>query len=118
MSETHSETHNPARPLPRFDASGYVRRSRRLGDLSQRDLGDLVGMPQSTIARDVHAVPEHPTMKMLFRGAEPVPRSGVWHHHRQERDRLRAEASRSAQHEQLTVGAAIARRRGHPKPER
>nr|WP_274638288.1 helix-turn-helix transcriptional regulator [Microbacterium bovistercoris] len=34
-----------------IDVSGYVRRARRLADLSQRDLAQLVAVGQSTIAR-------------------------------------------------------------------
>lgn len=34
-----------------LDVSGFVRRVRRLADLSQRELAEAVGLPQSTIAR-------------------------------------------------------------------
>lgn len=38
-------------PPPAIDVSGYVRRARRLADLSQRDLATRVGMAQPTVAR-------------------------------------------------------------------
>ena len=152
-----------------FDVSGYVRRARRLADLSQRDLADRLGVNQATIARvenggsldvdaflrilgvaglqlcvvgaqgdevmpmpddvfrdragrrrpahlDVHALPEVPTMKMLFRSVDPAP-DGVWHHLRPERDRLRARTGLTGRDEQLHVRAARARRR-RPRGDR
>ncbi|WP_417562555.1 helix-turn-helix domain-containing protein [Microbacterium sp.] len=60
---------------------------------------------------DVHARPETPTMKMLFRAADPVPAGGSWYHRRPERDRLRERAGRGGRDEQLSVSAAAARRR-------
>lgn len=59
---------------------------------------------------DVHALPETPTMKMLFRSVDPVPASGSWFHMRAERDRLRARAGVADGGEQLSVSAARARR--------
>lgn len=59
---------------------------------------------------DVHAAPEWPTMRMLLHAAVPVPPGGAWHHHRPERDRLRATAGRDERAEQLSVSTARARR--------
>jgi HTH-type transcriptional regulator/antitoxin HipB len=147
-----------------LDTSGYVRRARRLADLSQRELSERTGIGQSRISRieggadvdlrsfvrilaaadlrlvvvdatgapvtpmpadvfrdhagrrrpahlDVHALPEHPTMKMLLRAADPIPPGGAWHHLRHERDRLRRRTGGDATTEQLTAGVARARRR-------
>jgi len=152
------------RPSDEVDTSGYVRRARRLADLSQRELADRIDITQPRVSAfesgaditvpmfarilataglrlavvdsrgqgvepmpddvfhdragrrrpahlDVHARPEHPTMKMLFRAADPVPPGGAWHHLREERDRLRRENGGDARREQLTAGAARARRR-------
>lgn len=146
-----------------FDLSGYVRRARRLGDLSQRDLACGLGLGQTAIARvenggdigvrwfvrilaaadlrlvvvdaagtvvapmpgevfrdgagrrrpahlDVHALPERPTFRMLLHDCDPIPRNGVWHHGRSERDRLRETTGRGADEEQLTPSIAAARR--------
>jgi HTH-type transcriptional regulator/antitoxin HipB len=38
-------------PQPVFDTSGYVRRARRLADLSQRELATQIGVDQSAISR-------------------------------------------------------------------
>ena len=126
---------------PQFDTSGYVRRVRRIADLSQRELSARTGVVQSRVSRiesgddltvqtfvdvlavagmrlavvdaegravepmptavfvdragrrrpahlDVRAVPDPLTMRMLFRGADPIPPGGVWHHVREHRDRL------------------------------
>lgn len=166
MSEPSTESRGSG---PTLDVSGYVRRARRLADLSQRDLADRLGVNQATIARvesggaldlddfvhilglaglqlrvfdaqddevkpmpddvfrdragrrrpahlDVHALPEVPTMKMLFRSVDPAP-DGVWHHLRPERDRLRARSGLSARDEQLHPRAARARRR-RPRGDR
>lgn len=141
-----------------IDISGYVRRARRLADLSQRQLAERTGIAQARVSRvengagldvrafvrmlavaglrlavvdgsgaevapmpsdvfrdgagrrhpahlDVHALPEAPTIRMLFRGVDPVP-SGVWHHLRPERDRLRRRRRLSAADEQLSRRAA------------
>ncbi|QAY61257.1 XRE family transcriptional regulator [Microbacterium protaetiae] len=152
----------PTSTTEALDISGYVRRVRRLGDLSQRDLAKALGVSQAAITRvenggdirvrafsrileaaglrlvivdeagdevtpmpvdvfrdragrrhpahlDVHARPETPTMKMLFRSVDPIPSSGSWYHKRPERDRLRGDSRRGAHDEQLTTSAARAR---------
>lgn len=145
-----------------LDVSGFVRRARRLADLSQRELAAHIGRDQATVSRieggsgvslrtfeeilaaaglrlavvdatgaavspmphdvfrdgarrrqpahlDVHARPEHPTVTMLLRRADPIPASGAWHHRRAERDRIRLYTDRTEFDEQLSVGAASAR---------
>lgn len=142
------------------DASGYVRRARRLADLSQRDLAAIVGIAQAGISRiesghdlsvrdferilsaaglrlailddtrsevapmpsdvlrdragrrqpahlDVHARPEFPTVRMLLRSVDPVPRPS-WYHRRSERDQLRARTEHGRVPEQLTIRAVTA----------
>jgi len=59
---------------------------------------------------DVHARPEKPTMKMLLHAADPAPPGGVWHHLREERDRLRRKRGLDVTSEQLTSSVARARR--------
>ena len=153
----------PTSTSERLDVSGYVRRTRRLADLSQRDLADALGVSQPTVSRmergggislrefervlataglrlavvdeagdtvepmptdvfrdrggrrrpahlDVHSAPETPTIKMLLHSVDPVPEGGAWHHHREERDRLRAKVGADAHGEQLTLSSARERR--------
>ena len=62
-----------------FDVGGYVRRARRLADLSQRDLADILGLSRAAVGR-LESLPgrvDIPTMEAILALAESQPVTGA-----------------------------------------